>query len=689
MAEDIIENKNLSEKLKNQALNNMLDSMVASGMATTTQMKDYWETGLRYFFGAQDRTRKRHKDWDWVVVNYIWPSAMQEIAKLSKNFPRIIANPWEVSDTEAAEVWQSKLQWDWEQGINGTGMKLEQVAAILDGKLYGYRVSKLFWEDKVKWNKETKEWEGDVKYKLWHPANFWSSDDEKINNGDCGTVRYASLKWAIRRWPKFKKELKEESEMIANTEGRGKPVRGSKSSGTTAALASGAFPGGSEAEQDYHRRNFITDLVLANDKTFGEKQGVEEDKEIVRIEEIYFRDLSTRHVKEEEDIPQEELLESGTIFLDEDGEKFVDVDGNEISLDDWPKRTVREYDEPKFPTGRFIARVGNTILNPKEEDQVYPHSQWPFVVIPHYLLPHMWRGINAVEMYRSSQDMINISVTHLFNNMKLFGDPKIAIENDAIAINPRTKKHFSIGAGAGAIIRLARGGLARMKIIDPPSTSAGASQLYALFSQEFKNQVGLQDIAQGKKTEGRITATQAQALTISSHDRIALQAVYEDEWIRGLMILDAEISQLHYDIGRYVRIVGEDGIVGAQQITEKLKDVRFDVNITKGASLPHDEEKRKADFLQAYALLQDPTPNPLLPDVLRQLGILNWQKVLQKHSGWVRCQQLNGLFEAVKAGQMTVEEAIQIIGTRLTEMAQQESVGNEIGGQEVPQEKAQ
>ena len=674
------------EKDKNFKLNAKLDKMVVDGMSRTNEWTELWETSLKYFFGDQIGNKKRHKDWDWIVVNYIWPAAIQEIAKLSKNFPRIIANPWEASDIEAAEVWQSKLQWDWEQGINGTGMKLEQVAAILDGKLFGYRVSKLFWEDKVRWDEEKQEWEGDVKYKLWHPANFWSSDDEKINNGDCGTLRYVSLEWAVNRWPKFKEQLTLEAEEISNNRGQGEPVRGSQSSGSAAALASGVFPGGSESEQDYAHRNLITGLVLSNDKTFGDKMGIAGDEKVVKIEEIYFRDLSTEHIKLEEDISQEELVESGTIFLDEDGEKYLDEAGNEIPLDQWPKRTVKEYDKPRFPTGRFIVRVGKTILNPDEESQAYPHSQWPFVVIPHYLLPHMWRGVNAVEMYRSPQDMINISVTHLFNNMKLFGDPKIAIENDAIAINPRTKKHFSIGAGAGAIIRLARGGLQRMKIIDPPSTSAGASQLYALFTQEFKNITGLQDIASGKKTEGRITATQAQALTISSHDRIALQAVYEDEWIRNLMILDAEISQKNYDVGRYIRIVGDDGIVGAQQISEKLKDVRFDVNVEPAASLPFDEEKRKADYLQAYEVLKDPTPNPLLPDVLRKLGITNWKKIVAQQSSFQNFLQLQQLFDAVKTGEVTIEDAVKKIAQRLTQIAQQEQQGNIIGGQEVPQQ---
>ncbi len=667
---------------KNAKLNKKLDEMITAGMRTTRAWNDMWNLSLRYFFGDQLRSKRRHTNWDWVVVNYIWPTAMQEIAKLSKNFPRIIANPREASDIEAAEVWQAKLQWDWEQGLNGCGMKLEHAAAILDGKLFGYRVSKLFWENNVRWNEEKQEWEGDVKYKLWHPALFWASDDEKINDGDCGTVRYVSLDWAIRRWPKFETELREESQKFTGEFSGVEPTRGSQSSGTTAALAAGVFPGGSEAEMQDHRSNLLSGLILASDKTLGDKRGIPKDEEVVRVEETYFRDLASEEVKEEEDIPQEELLASGTVFKN-DG-VFEDIDSKPILLDDWPKRTIRTYDKPKYPTGRFVVRVGKTILNPKEEDQVYPYSQWPFVVVPHYLLPHMWRGVNAVELYRSHQDMINTSVSHLLNNMKLFGDPKIAVENDAIAINPRTKKHFSIGAGAGAIIRLARGGLARFKILDPPSTSAGATLLYQLFVQEFRNISGMQNIAAGRKESGRVTATQAQHLAISSHDRIALQASYEDEWIRRLMALDAEISQRHYDIDRYIRIVGEDGIAGATQITENLKNIKFDVSLEPAMSLPYDKEKRQAAYLQAYELLRDPTPNPLLPDVLRQLEIPNWKKIIDLHTGWKHFQQLNALFDAVKAGQMPVEEAIKILVARLTQITQQESVGNVVGGQEMP-----
>lgn len=671
---------------KNFALNQMLDKIVDSGMAKTKAWVDMWQTSLRYFFGEQLIGKRRHKNWDWIVVNYIWPTAMQEIAKLSKNFPRIIAQPWEDSDVEAADAWQSKLQWDWEQGFNKRGMRLDQIAAILDGKLFGYRVSKVFWENNVKWNEKKQEWEGDVKHRLWHPAHFWASDEEHITDGDCGTERYVSLDWAIRRWPKHKEELKLES-LEFHQEHFGRPtVRGSQSTGTTAALASGAFPGGSEKDAYRTDANNIVSLVVASDASYGRGQGAPKEEKVVKLQEIYFRDLSTEKVIEKEDIPKEELLAAGVIF--EEGAQLVTAEGEVVVAEDWPQRTVREYDKPKYPNGRFITRAGKVILNPKEEDQVYPYSQWPFVVTPHYLLPHMWQGVNAVELYKSPQDLINISVSHLFNNMKMFGDPKIAVENDAIALNPKTKKSYRIGAGAGTIIRLVRGGLSRFKILDPPNTSTGAAVLFQLFTNEFKNMTGMQNIAQGKRDEGRITATQSQALTISSHDRIALQTAYEDEWVRRVCVLDAEISQRHYDLGRYVRIIGEDKVVGAQQISEKMKDVRFDVNIESGSQTPYDPEKELAKKLQAYQLLLNPTPNPLLPDILRELGIHNWKKILAQHDGWRNYLQLQQLFEAVKAGKIPLEDAVKLITQRLMQAAQQESQGNIVGGQEVVQEKA-
>jgi hypothetical protein len=641
-------------------LNQMLDKMSQSGMRKTRAWLSIWQDALLYFFGEQLRDKRRHKNWDWIIVNYIWPSAIQEIAKLSKNHPKIITYPWSDDDTDVAEVWRSNLQWAWQKGLNKSGMRLEQIAAILDGKIFGYRVSKIYWQNKIEWDEEALEWKGDVKHRLWHPAHFWASDDEKIEDGNCGTERYVTLDWAIKQWPQFETELTLEAEEFSAEKGKGVDgIRGSYSTGTTAAIAAGAFPGGTEKEIKGIFSHLMT-LVQSSDQTAG--KGTPQDQKIVKLEEIYFKDYSTIDETLEEEVSKEELIALGKIQLVNN--EYIDTETQKpIPLSEWPKRTLKKFKRPKFPKGRMVMRVGKTILNPKEEEQVWHYSRWPFVVVPHYLLPHMWQGINAVELYKQPQDMINISLSHLVNNMKMFGDPKVAVENDAIAINPKTKKHFKIGSGAGTVIRLVRGGLQRFKILQPPTPSGSASQLYQIFAQEFKNLTGLQAIARGER-QGRTTATEAQHLALSSHDRIHLQSVYEDEWIIGLMNLVAEIEQRMYSIDRFIRIVGEDQLVGIKQITEGMKKVRFDVDILPGTTLPFDEDKRTEKHLKAYELMSDPNPNPLLPELLRDLEIPNWNKKLKEHSIWQKWTQFQQLYIAATQGEITPQQFVQILSQR-------------------------
>jgi hypothetical protein len=55
--------------------------------------------------------------------------------------------------------------------------------------------------------------------------------------------------------------------------------------------------------------------------------------------------------------------------------------------------------------------------------------------------------------------------------------------------------------------------------------------------------------------------------------------------------LIAAACQKNYTVERLIRIVGEDKIIGATQITQGLKDVRFDVEILPATTLPYDEDK--------------------------------------------------------------------------------------------------
>jgi len=347
-------------------------------------------------------------------------------------------------------------------------------------------------------------------------------------------------------------------------------------------------------------------------------------------------------------------------------------DNAPLSADNWPTAVVNEYDEPVFPNGQVVISAGcgqkRIILNPKKEDQVWTFKEWPFVIVPHYLLPFMWQGTNAVTLYKTSQDMINTSITHMVNNLKQFGDPRMAIEDGAIALNPKTKKPWSISSAAGSVLRLMRGGLAKYKIEPPMPISPAAAGIYELFTQEFKNITGLQAVAQGQQLKGSTTATEAQHLAISANDRIFLQSVYEDEWVKGIACHIAWNMQEYYDEGRWVRIVGQDKIEGIAQITSREKTVKYDIRVEAGTTLPFDEEKRMAKYMEAYKLLESPTANPMLPELLRVMEIPNWKKILDELPSYQKYRQFVGLYEQVKAGQVDPQTAIQM----LTQAAMQE-----------------
>jgi hypothetical protein len=643
----------------NAKLIDKIDNLEKSGMEITRQWHSVWSEAMRYFFSEHDKGIRKHSDWEYVVLNYIWPTAMQEIAKLCKNNPKIIAIPWRNDDVDAAEVWQGACQWQWQSQLK---MRLNQIAAIFCGKIFGYRVSKVYWENKLAWDNEQKQWSGDVQYKLWHPAMFWADGQENINDGNCGTVRWVTLEYAQGRWPQFKKEIEEIS--VSSKSTKFKDAYGlSRFRAVTAT-------DGTRTEYDNEENATTPNKILS--LIDGAGTVTEADTKWVCLSEVYFKDSEEKHTVNQQDIPPQQLVAAGTHSQDTLGSIVDNTTGQPVSPDAWPKQTVSEYDEPVYPNGRMVLSIGEgasrIILNPDPQEQIWQFSKWPFIVSPHYLLPFMWQGINAVTLYKSTQDMINTSVTHMVNNLKQFGDPRLAVEDGAIAVNPKTKKPWSISAAAGSIMRFVKGGISKYKIEPPVPLSPAALGLYELFSQEYKNITGLQAVAQGQQLKGGTTATEAQTLAISANDRIFLQSVYEDEWIKGVASMVAEMMQAYYDEGRWIRIIGGDNMAGIKQITGRERNIKFDIDVEAGTTLPFDEEKKVQKFKMAYDLFAQPVANPMMPNMLRALDIPGWQKLLAEFETYQDYLKLTQLVQGVKAGQIDPQQAMQMVMQRLIEI---------------------
>lgn len=640
-----------------------IENLESSGMEITRRWNDIWSEGMRYFFSDHDNNLKKHSDWDHIIINYIWPTAIQEIAKLAKNNPKIYAVPFSDDDAQAAEVWQGACQWQWESAQR---MRLNQIAAIFCGKIFGYRVSKVYWDERCYWDADQKKWVGDVQYKLWHPTLFWADGQENINDGNCGSVRWVTLDYAVSRWPKFKKDLEEiavssKSKEYEESYGLSKFKTATSSTGTH-----------SEYEEESTQETSVSALL----SIINEAGSVSTDNDIkmVRISETYFKDSEEKHVKDEQPMSAQDMLLGGEYIADNLG-VIYDKTGKMLDSENWPTQIVNEYDEPVFPNGRFVLSAGcgkdRIILNPKKEEQVWGYKKWPFVVTPHYMLPFMWQGSNAVTLYKSAQDMINVSLTHMVNNLKQFGDPRLVIEDGAIAVNPKTKKPWSISSASGSIMRLARGAFGKYKIEPPMTISPAAAGIYEMFAQEYKNLTGLQAVGQGQQMRSGTTATEAQYLAVSSNDRIFLQSVFEDEWVRDVANLMAWLMQEYYDEGRWIRIVGSDKVDGVKQITSKEKNAKYDIKVEPGTTLPYDEEKRIAKMQTAYEMLENPTANPLLPEILRALDIPNSKKIIDELPSYQKYKQFVALYQQVKEGKVDPQTAVNM----LVQAAMQEYAG--------------
>jgi hypothetical protein len=640
-----------------------------AGMARTKEWVGMWQENLGYFLSEQLAGVKRHKDWTWVILNYIWPSIMQETAKLSRNYPKIIAEGVEDSDSDYAQSWQGLLQWQWENALSPRGMRLEQIYGIVIGKIWGYRLSKVFWDPKPDggWDPNQRTWVGHVRHRLWHPAEFWSSENEFINEGNCGTVRYVDVEWAKARWPQHKKKFDDRSVSYREAN-NSNTIRGQTSNGGSISTIGTGDP------DPGVKTGPLLSLIQKTERMSGMQSENDLDKRFVKISEAYRKDRTEVTRKQEEAVPVEEMVANG-FTLGVDGRVY---DPQTLEPVDPPIRTVAQWDEPKFPNGRYILRCEDTILNAGQENQIYPYSKWPFIVSPHYLLPFMWQGTDAVQLYKATQDMINVTASHLTNNMKQFGDPRIAVEEGALAQDARakSKRAYKIFRGAGSIIRLARGGLNRYKIEPPTPISSGTLAMYGLFAQEFKNITGLQDVGQGKSTPGTQTKAEVQILAISANDRIHLQSVFEDEWVKNVASMTAEITRLNYDVDRLVQIIGDDRTPSALRMTQELKDFNMDVKVESGTTLPFDEQERIAKYVQAYQMMGEPVANPMLPEMLRVLEISGWQRLLQKHEAWIQYSEFLQLYEMLKAGEITPEEAIRVLSVRVAEIIAQDQARN-------------
>jgi len=144
----------------------------------------------------------------------------------------------------------------------------------------------------------------------------------------------------------------------------------------------------------------------------------------------------------------------------------------------------------------------------------------------------------------------------------------------------------------------------------------------------------MQDVARGAKSPGSGQQTKAEIVRLdqNSNNYTALQGIFLDKFIDDSMTLIAEICQRNYDPNRLMKML-QDGEKQGEQINQAMLDVRFDVNVEPGSTLPFDEIKKQGEYKLAFEIMANPVPNPMTEDMLRVLNITNRQEILAKYQG--------------------------------------------------------
>jgi len=640
----------------NPELNAFLDDIRDAGMTVTKNWHEIWHTAIQYAWGQQLQGWTLNEDWEYIVVNRIYPLMFQTIAKLANNHPKILTQAWDDEQegaTEYAEKWAGHLQYLWESPYE-LNMRLKLIKGLLDCAVFGYLVGKTTWEAKPRggWNDTDKEWKGKVSQIFIHPANFWADPSaETLEDAEnCGSKRRVKLEWATNRWPDHKQAIEAEAYTAEDPQySAGDMISYQDQKGSTLSLS---------------RQNMFSKLVnlIMNkaSETSTDLQGGDKQK-YVDIEEIYWRDYSEKHVKIEDPVPEEILERQGKLIREPVTGLFIDPKTKK-PLKPYPTQLTKEYDEPKFPSGRFVVRIGTTILNPKEEDQVYKESRWPFNVMPYHVLPHLWQGGNAVEMSRNNNDFLNITVSSMVNQVRRTADPTKVIEAGALAKGRDGKvrsKKDSI-TGLGRIIVAARGKLKAIANLEYPPLDASVPLLAELLKKDIDDQMFMQDVARGAATEKDQTKAEVIRLNQNALDYVGLQAVFLDKFIDDTATLVAELCQGNYEVGRLMKIIGDD-IKSGIKANRVILDVRFDVNIEPGSTLPYDEQKKQQEYATAYKLLENPIPNPMIEDMLRVLNISKRKEILSRYQGLILFRKFIMMGQIL--GQLQPEKVQQFIAT--------------------------
>jgi len=541
----------------------------------------------------------------------------QQISMIYENNPRAFFLPKETDDLTFAKDLESLTKWR----MDRIQLRQKLIKGGLYSKLFGFQAFHVYWDDSL-------PDDADVNARILWPESLIIDpklESQNPEEGDyVGYDRMVNMEYAKRRWPRKASKIKDEMRIVNE---------------------------GSAIGSDGHNSNQLA-AELGHDTQGTLEQPMTDKEKQVEMTVIWFKDYAQDSYKVKK--PLQMLIEEGKVVRNELQRYVWAETGQEWTEESSPEETVKV---PKYPYGRHVIKVGNTILEDfawgydANTDQVRRRS-WPIAIAVNKLIPGAWFGQDECEGLRADQNTADVCLQNITEHAYSAAHPVREVDTTKTSKNKGDiQKQLSNGLiptkGKNAVTTHSAGNI-----------NTDVFSLLKISQTNMEISAGISGQSIGREGSSQQTATEIAALQRASRGKVGITSSFVDELVNRLYVLAAEAIQFNYDEGRIVRVLGEnnDSKMTAIQITRQLKDVKFDVEVEAGSTLPNDKQQNKVDAQELYGIVGLPS----LPNLLDAYEVKNKEEMLQKHQEFQLFQQFGPLLQDPNVQAMLQQYAQQL-----------------------------
>jgi len=340
---------------------------------------------------------------------------------------------------------------------------------------------------KVIWDNEAENGTGEIAAKVISPWNFWVPDGTVDINSSC--------QWTLEKYPctvgEAKRKYPDKAKLIKAT-GKRASTDGSSTANTEVTLVSPVD------------KDMWTTQMLSNSSST-------DDNEVVWIYELWVDDLATEEVD------------------GENGEKVQ-------------KR--------KWPNGKVVQAILDSKIILSVSDNPYKDKMKHYVRFINCVRNRQFYGVGEIEPYIPTQDLINRSLSVIYDYIATIVNPVWIVDNDSgVDVNKITNI-------IGQVIQ--KNPRSEVRRDQPPNLPPSVFNFYQMMRDLYDTQSGVHDITQGRKPAG-ITAAQAiDTLQEAAQTRIRLKERNMQHSLTQLGRLVIALMLQFYHNPRMVRLTGSD-----------------------------------------------------------------------------------------------------------------------------------